>query len=184
MVTPSGGAVSSTVLPYGTHHPRIHSSVYLADGVVVSGDVEVGKDSSIWFNSVLRGDVHRIRIGECTNIQDLSMLHVTGGRTPLQVGSFVTVGHRAILHGCTVEDECLVGMGAIVLDDAVVGRGSLVAAGSVVTEGTCVPAGMLVAGIPAKVKRALTPEEVAGIRRSAEHYHELATTYLQLNREG
>ena len=143
----------------------------------------MGAGSSVWFGSVIRGDVHWIRIGERTNIQDLSVLHVTTETAPLRVGSDVTVGHRAILHGCTVEDGCLIGMGAIVLDGARIGRGSLVAAGSVVSVGFQVPPETLVAGVPAVVKRSLKPDEVQSFIDSARHYTELAQVYQQIVRE-
>lgn len=164
--TVSGSAVNS-VIPYRGIIPKIDKSVFLAEGARVIGDVEIGADSSIWFNAVVRGDVHWIRIGARTNVQDNCVLHVTHQRYPLQVGSDVTVGHSAVLHGCTVEDCCLIGMGAIVLDNARIHSHSLVAAGS------------LVAGVPAKVKRPLTAEESAFLMRSAQNYVGYVKTYRE-----
>ena len=162
------------VIPYNGKYPRIAEDVYLAEGSVVIGDVEIGKGSSVWYNSVVRGDVNYIRIGERTNIQDGCILHVTTEKYPLIVGSDVTVGHGAILHGAVVKDKCLIGMGAIVLDGAEVQEYSLVAAGSVVRTGFVVPSGTLVAGVPARVVRELTEEERKMIEESAIHYIELA----------
>lgn len=176
--TVSGSAVNS-VIPYRGIIPKIDKSVFLAEGARVIGDVEIGADSSIWFNAVVRGDVHWIRIGARTNVQDNCVLHVTHQRYPLQVGSDVTVGHSAVLHGCTVEDCCLIGMGAIVLDNARIHSHSLVAAGSLVQEGFEVPEGSLVAGVPAKVKRPLTAEESAFLMRSAQNYVGYVKTYRE-----
>jgi carbonic anhydrase/acetyltransferase-like protein (isoleucine patch superfamily) len=138
--------------------------------VVVLGAVTLGEGVSIWFNSTVRGDVNTITIGEHTNIQDNSVLHVTHDTHPLVIGNRVTCGHAVRLHGCTVEDEVLVGIGATVLDGAVVGSHSVVAAGAVVTPGYHVPSNVLVAGVPAKVVRELKAEETEEIRRSAERY--------------
>ncbi|MBI4364561.1 MAG: gamma carbonic anhydrase family protein, partial [Candidatus Latescibacteria bacterium] len=132
--------------------PRIPKSAYIAPTASVVGDVVLGEEASVWFGAVIRGDVGPIRIGERTNIQDGCVLHVTGGRTPLRVGAAVTVGHRVILHGATVEDRCLIGMGSILLDGCVIGEESLVAAGSVVLEGMRVPPRSFVAGVPARIK--------------------------------
>ena len=150
--------------------PRVHETVFLAQNCAIIGDVEIAKDANIWFNAVIRGDINYIRIGERTNIQDGAILHVTGSTHPLIIGSDVTVGHGAILHGCTIENGCLIGMGAIVLDGAVVSKNSLVAAGALVLEGFIVPEGTLVAGVPAKVKRELTNEEKEIIMQSAQEY--------------
>ena len=141
--------------------------------------MEIGKESSVWFNAVIRGDVNSIRIGDKTNIQDNCVLHVTHKKFALKIGSQVTVGHSAVLHGCTIGDSCLIGMGAIVLDNAVVQSRSLVAAGALVPEGFNVPEGMLVAGIPATVKRRLTSEEGRFLDMSAQNY----ITYVQTYRE-
>ena len=150
--------------------PKIHSSVFLAAGARIIGDVELGENVSVWFNAVVRGDVERVRIGKNTNIQDNATIHVTHFSNPTCVGESVTIGHGAVLHGCTVKDRALIGMKAVVLDRAVIGEESLVAAGSVVLGGTVVPPGMLVAGIPAKVVRLLNEEERAMVREGAVNY--------------
>jgi len=135
--------------------PKIPDSVFVAPNAIVIGDVVIGIDSSIWFNTVVRGDLNQIRIGERTNIQDGSILHVTSDKCSLKIGSHVTVGHGAILHGCMVEIYCLIGMGARILDGARIGNYCLVAAGSLVREGDKIPNHSLVAGVPAIVKRSL-----------------------------
>lgn len=158
--------------------PTLGQHVFIAPGAWVIGDVHIGDRTSIWFNTVVRGDVHFIRIGCDTNIQDNVTLHVTGKKFPLFIGNRVTVGHQAVVHGCVVEDECLIGMGAIVLDGARIGKGSLVAAGAVVSPGTEVPPGSVVMGIPAEIKKTLTEEEKERIRETAEHYVKLARRYM------
>jgi len=167
----------SSIIPYKSKRPRIHDSVFVAQGVRIIGDVEIDRDSSVWFNTVIRGDVHYVRIGRATNIQDNCVLHVTDGEYPCIIGSHVTVGHGAIVHACTVGDFCLIGMGSIILDNAKVGNYSLVAAGSLVLENFEVPPGMLVAGVPARIKRALTEDEKRGLENSAAHYVEYARSY-------
>lgn len=169
----------ATIGPYRGKSPRLHESAFVAEGAVVVGDVEIGERSSIWFGAVVRGDVHRIRIGARTNLQDRAVVHVTSGTHPTEVGDDVTVGHGAILHGCTVRDRCLVGIGAIVMDGAVVGPGSMVAAGSLVPPGMVVPPGMLAVGAPARVKRELTPEEIARMGTQAESYAARAERYRE-----
>jgi carbonic anhydrase/acetyltransferase-like protein (isoleucine patch superfamily) len=159
-----------TVLDFEGNSPRLAADVALLPGSIVVGDVEIGAGSSVWFNAVVRGDVNWIRIGERTNVQDGSVLHVTNETAPLRVGHGVTLGHMVMLHGCTVEDFCLVGMQAIILDGAVVGAESLVAAGSTVLEGMIIPPRSLVAGSPAKVKRPLREDEVARLHQSADNY--------------
>src|SRR3989337_3599176 len=131
--------------------PKLHETVYVEEGARIIGDVEVGAHSSIWFNAVVRGDVHFIRIGDRTNVQDNSTLHVTKDTYPLIIGNDITIGHSVVLHGCTVKDRCLIGMGAIVLDNAEIGEDSIVGAGALVTEGMKVAPGSLVLGIAAKV---------------------------------
>lgn len=158
------------LFPYLDLFPKIHPSVFLAEGVKVIGDVEIGKDSSVWYNTVIRGDVHYIKIGEMTNVQDCSMLHVTNGKYPLNIGNKVTIGHAVKLHGCTLQDLCLIGIGAIILDGAVVEEKSMVAAGSVVKPHFIVPSGKLVGGVPAKVIRDLTEDELNEFGKSAERY--------------
>jgi len=169
----------SSVIPYRGIKPEIHESVFIAEGARIIGDVKIGKESSIWFNSVVRGDVHSITIGERTNIQDNCVLHVTHKKFALLVGSNVTVGHNAVLHGCTIGDYCLIGMGAIVLDNATVHPRSLIAAGALVQQGFEVPEGTLVAGVPAKVKRPLTAEEAAFLEQSAQNYVDYVKTYRE-----
>ena len=167
----------SLVLAYGGTLPRLAPTAWVAPGAVVVGDVEIGEGSSIWFQSVVRGDVNRIRIGARTNVQDHSTVHVTGGTHPTAIGDDVTVGHRVVLHGCTVKDRCLVGIGAIVLDGAVIEEEAMVGAGALVPPGMIVPSGTLVLGAPAKVKRPLTAEERAFFRASAARYAGYAARY-------
>jgi len=147
------------------------------DGATLIGDVELGEGSSVWPGVVVRGDVCHVRIGARTNLQDGTVVHVTTDTHPTIVGDDVTVGHRAVLHGCTIRDRCLIGIGAIVLDGAVVGPDAFVGAGALVTPGTVVPPGTMFLGAPGRVKRPLTPEELAGLRASAAHYVEVAAQY-------
>jgi carbonic anhydrase/acetyltransferase-like protein (isoleucine patch superfamily) len=147
----------------------IHPSAFIAPGAIVLGDVTLGRDASIWYNCVARGDMAPITIGDETNIQDLSMMHVDEG-VPCTIGNRVGVGHRVILHGCTVEDECLIGMGSILLNKVHVGTGSVIGAGSVLTEGMKVPPGMLALGVPARVLRPVDDALRARIRGTWEHY--------------
>ena len=149
--------------------PDIADSAWVADNAQVMGDVHIAADSSVWFSSVVRGDTATIRIGEGSNIQDGSVLHADVG-IPLTIGKYVTVGHMVQLHGCTVGDESLIGIGAIVLNGAKIGKNCLVGAGSLVTEGKEFPDGSMILGTPAKVVRQLTPEQIEGLRRSAQHY--------------
>jgi carbonic anhydrase/acetyltransferase-like protein (isoleucine patch superfamily) len=158
--------------------PQVAGSAFVARSADVLGDVRIGERSSVWYQCVLRGDINRIEIGEASNLQDGTVVHVAD-RHGTVVGNWVTVGHRALLHGCTVEDEVLVGMGAIVMDGAVVGRRSLVGAGALVTPGTVIPPGSLVLGAPARVSRSLTPEEQGRIRVWAERYVATTAEYLQ-----
>ena len=150
--------------------PRVAPTAFVDDSAQVIGDVEIGEDSSVWMNVVIRGDINRIRVGARTNIQDGSVVHVMRDKHPTVIGDEVTVGHGAILHGCVVEDRCLIGMGAIVLNGVVVGTGSIIAAGTLVAEGTTIPPGSLVMGSPGRVRRATTDAEAVSIRRYAEHY--------------
>lgn len=158
-----------SIIPFEGRTPALHPSVFVADGSRIIGDVRIGCDSSVWFNSVLRGDINTIAVGERTNIQDSSIFHVTHD-FKVSVGSDVTIGHRAIVHGATIGDCCLIGMGAIVLDNATIGPYSLVAAGAVVLQNVVVPEGSLVAGIPARIIRPLTDEEKEQLRQSAAGY--------------
>lgn len=165
--------------PFQEMRPRLGEGAYIAPTATVIGDVELGAGSSVWCGAVVRGDVWRIRVGELSNIQDGCICHVTTGGPELVIGRKVTIGHGAVLHSCTIEDACLVGMGAVILDGAVIGEGSVVAAGAVVLEGTRVPPRSLVAGIPARVKRSVDEETVRSIRERAEEYHALALAYLE-----
>jgi carbonic anhydrase/acetyltransferase-like protein (isoleucine patch superfamily) len=162
------------VRAFGDARPRIDPSAWLAPGCVVVGDVEIGADSSIWYGVVLRGDVHRIHVGARTNVQDQSVVHVTLERFPTWIGDEVTVGHRAVVHGCRVGDGALIGIGAIVLDGAEVGEEALVGAGAVVTPGSVVPPRSLVLGAPARPVRDLGAEELALQRKRTLTYVDTA----------
>jgi carbonic anhydrase/acetyltransferase-like protein (isoleucine patch superfamily) len=166
------------LLEYKGKLPKLGDRVYVAPGAYIIGDVEIGDHSSVWFNCVVRGDVHYIRIGTHTNIQDGSICHVMKDEFPLILRDYVTVGHGVMLHGCTIESHCLIGMRATILNNAKIGDHSIVGAGAVVTEGMVVPPRSLVLGMPAKVKRPLNDEEVAGIDEYARRYYEYKETYL------
>jgi len=163
--------------------PQIAESAFIAETAVVVGDVHIGTSSSIWFNVVIRGDVNYIRIGDRTNIQDLSMLHVSGRKdetdagAPLLIGNDVTIGHNTTIHGCTIEDGAFIGMKAMVMDRVTVGKGAMVAAGSLVPEGTVIPPGTLWLGSPAKFKRTLAPQEKVRAAAIAVSYADLARRY-------
>ncbi len=159
--------------------PKIHESVFVAENATLIGDVEIGEDSSVWFGSILRGDVNFIRIGARTNIQDGSIIHVSSKTHPTIIEDEVTLGHRVTLHGCHIETGCLIGIGAIVLDGVHVGRNSLVAAGSLLTPGTEIPPRSLVMGTPARIKRQLTNEEIYNLARFWQNYTELSKIYKQ-----
>lgn len=159
--------------------PKISDSAYIDQSAQVIGKVEVGDRSSIWPNVTARGDVHTITIGNDSNIQDNSCLHCDAPLYPLVIGDRVTVGHMVMLHGCTIEDDCLIGIGAVVLNGAKIGRGSVIAAGAVVPEGADIPAGSMVMGVPGKVKRALTEDERERFRQNALHYVEAARVYRE-----
>ena len=165
------------IKPYKGIHPKIHPTVFVVETAVIIGDVEIGEYSSIWFNAVVRGDVHYIRIGDRTNIQDLCMLHVTKDTHPLILGNDITVGHSVTLHGCTIKDRCMIGMGTTILDGAMVGEDCISGEGAFVTEGAVIPPGTLAIGMPAKPKRDLTEKEIARIRQSAQNYIDYARTY-------
>jgi carbonic anhydrase/acetyltransferase-like protein (isoleucine patch superfamily) len=167
----------SKIVSYRGVIPTIHESVFLADGSIVIGDVQIGAHSSVWFNAVVRGDVCPIRIGEKTNVQDNATLHVTHDTGPLTIGSNVTIGHGALVHACTIQDNALIGMGAILLDHCVIESWSFVAAGSLVKQGFIVPSGMLIAGVPAKIVRPLTDKERENIAESAENYLRYVANY-------
>ncbi len=165
------------LLKFRDQLPRVGRDVFIAPNATVIGRVSLGEGASVWFGSVLRGDVEFITVGEQTNIQDLTVIH-TDANIPVRIGSRVTVGHRAVLHGCTVGDECVVGMGAVILNRARLGGHSIVAAGSVVREGFEVPAGTLVVGVPARVKRELTDAEIDYIGELADIYVGRGRLYL------
>lgn len=158
--------------------PTIPDSCFIEDTAVVIGDVVLGEDCSVWFNAVIRGDVNHIRIGNRTNVQDLCMLHVTHDTHPLIIGNEVTIGHSVVLHGCTIKDRVLVGMGAIVMDGAVIGEDSVVGAGALVVEGTVVPPKSLILGSPGRVRRGVSDAELAWIKESAANYVKYARQYM------
>jgi carbonic anhydrase/acetyltransferase-like protein (isoleucine patch superfamily) len=171
------------LLDYKGKLPKLGERVFIADGAIIVGDVEIGDHSSVWFNAVIRGDVHYIRIGKHTNIQDGSVLHVMKDQYPLILHDYVTVGHGAMLHGCEINSNCLIGMRATILNNAKIGAHTIIAAGAVVTEGMVVPERSLVMGLPAKVKRPLTDEEVAHIDEYAQRYYTYKETYLEMHRK-
>ena len=156
--------------------PTVPDSAYVADSAQVMGNVQLGEHSSIWFGVVIRGDTEYIRIGEGSNIQDGSVLHADFG-VPLTIGKHVTVGHKVMLHGCTIGDETLIGIGAVILNNAKIGKNCLVGAGSLVTEGKEFPDGSVIMGSPAKVVRSLSPEQMQGLRLMAQHYIDNALRY-------
>lgn len=170
--------------PYLTSTPVLGDRVFLYPSCQVIGDVAIGDDSSVWCNTVLRGDVNRIVIGRGSNVQDLTMGHVSHKTpdkpdgSPLVIGDYVTVGHSVILHGCTIGNECLIGMGSIIMDDVVMPDRVMIGAGSLVSPGKVLESGMLYLGRPAKAVRALTEEEIAYLRYSAEHYIRVKNNYL------
>ena len=158
--------------------PRLGARVFVADNATVIGDVVLGDDASVWFGTVIRGDVHFIRVGARTNIQDNCTLHVKTGTHPVNIADDVTIGHGVIAHGCTIERGALIGMGSRVLDGAIVGEQALIGAGALVPEGMRVPPRTLVLGVPARVKRELTPHELVRLEESWKHYVELKDHYL------
>lgn len=166
------------IRPFRGVHPQIHPTAFIADSAQVIGDVQVGEQASIWFGTVARGDMYYIRIGDRTNVQDNCVLHTRTGEKPTVIEDEVTIGHSVTLHGCHVEKGSLIGIGSIVLDDVRVGTQSLVAAGSLLSPGTIIPPRSLVMGMPARVKRPLTDEEVAGLDRFWQNYVEYSAMYL------
>jgi gamma-carbonic anhydrase len=169
--------MAAIIQAFGEAYPKIAGDAFVADGAAVIGDVSIGAKSSIWFGAILRGDVNYIRIGVRTNIQDGTIIHVTTNGNPTLIGDEVTVGHGAVLHACTLEDRCFVGMRACLLDGVVVEEGGMVAAGALVTENKRVKRGELWAGVPAKPMRNLSEEEIAAITKSATHYSRIALAY-------
>lgn len=176
---PSAGGL---ILPYKDVLPTIGKDVFIAPNATVIGNVTIGDGSSVWFNVLIRGDDHWIRIGARTNLQDGTVVHLSKDTAPTWIGSDITIGHGAIIHGCTLMDRCMVGIGAIVLDGAVVESGAIVAAGAVVSPGKRVPAGEMWAGCPAKKARDVRPEELVYIDRNAAHYCGLSDSYLAMRR--
>lgn len=161
------------IKPFAEKYPKIDHSAFVADDAIVIGDVEIGGDASVWFGSVIRGDVNYIRIGARTNIQDMTVIHVSSNAHATVIEDEVTVGHRVVLHGCHVERGCLIGIGAILMDGVRVGAQSLVGAGSLLTPGTIIPPRSLAIGSPARVKRELTDDELAYLDKSWRNYVEL-----------
>jgi gamma-carbonic anhydrase len=166
------------IKPFRDNHPAIHPTAYIAETATIIGDVEIGEDASVWFGSVVRGDVNYIRIGARTNIQDLTMIHVSSKTHATVLEEEITVGHQVTLHGCYVERGCLIGIGAILMDGVRVGANSLVGAGSLLTPGTQIPHRSLVLGSPARVKRELTDDELSYLDRSWRNYFKLKSEYF------
>ena len=167
------------LLRYRDQRPRVAPTAWVAPGVSLIGDVEIGPEASIWFGSVVRGDVHFVRIGERSNVQDGTVIHVTHTGIPALIGREVMIGHGSVIHACTLADGCFVGMGAVVMDEAVVETGGMVAAGALVPPGRRVPAGQLWAGRPARYLREVRPEESAEWPGLVQHYVDLAQEYRQ-----
>ena len=170
---------SPLILPYRGIVPKIAADAFIAQNAVITGDVEIGADSGIWYNCVIRGDVNHVRIGARTNVQDGTVIHVTRKVWPTLIGSEVTIGHGVVLHGCTLQDRCFIGMGAIVMDGAVVETDGMVAAGALVPPGKVVKSGELWGGSPAKFLRPLTEKDLAFFPVSAQNYVELAREYRE-----
>ena len=171
--------IKRNILTYRGKTPRIDPSAYIAPSAIIIGDVVIGKESSVWFNTVIRGDVHYIRIGNKTNVQDLVMIHVTNGKWPTIIEDEVSIAHGALIHGCIIHSRCLIGIGAIILDGAEIGEGSIVAAGSVVREGFKAPPNSLIAGVPAEVKRTLTEKDVERIKWHSNNYVGYRKIYME-----
>lgn len=167
------------IKPYKGKYPKIHPSAFIAENAVIIGDVEIGRDCSVWYNVVIRGDVNFIRIGDRTNIQDGTIIHVDHKRYPTIIGSNVTIGHNVMIHACTIEDYCLIGMSSTIMDGVVVGRQSIVGAGALITPNKTVEPQSLWAGVPAKFVRKLTDEELIWIEKSAENYVKYKNSYLE-----
>jgi carbonic anhydrase/acetyltransferase-like protein (isoleucine patch superfamily) len=163
---------------YQGRWPEVHHTAFIDESAQLVGDVSIGKDSSVWHNAVIRGDVNHIRIGERTNIQDGAVLHGTLGLYPVILEDNITVGHNAVVHGCTVHSNCLIGMGAIILDNAEIGEQCIIGAGAIVTEGMRVPSGSLVLGIPGRVARWLSEQEIQSLPERATRYVEYKNSYL------
>ncbi len=173
----------SPLIPLAGQAPRIAEGAWIAPTAAVIGAVTIGEGTGVFYGAVVRGDSGTISIGERSNLQDAVVVHADPGFA-CSIGSGVSVGHGAVVHGCTVEDDCLIGMGAVVLNGATVGRGSMLAAGAVVLEGARIPPGSLVAGVPGKVRRELSDSERAAIRENARHYNELTAAHREVHRSG
>jgi carbonic anhydrase/acetyltransferase-like protein (isoleucine patch superfamily) len=167
------------VRSYLGYSPVVPKSCYVDISAQIIGQVELGEHSSVWMNAVLRGDVHSIRVGANSNVQDCAVLHGMRYKHPVVVGDWVTIGHNATVHGCVIEDACLIGMGAVVLNGARIGEGSIIGAGAVITENTVVPANSLWAGVPGKERRKLDPEERESILQYARNYLDYTANYLK-----
>ena len=167
------------VRSYLGHNPVIPGSCYVDLSAQIVGEVELGEHASVWMNAVLRGDVHSIHLGSNSNVQDCAVLHGMRHKHPVVVGEWVTIGHNATVHGCVIEDACLIGMGATILNNVRIGEGSIIAAGAVITENTVVPANTLWAGVPGKERRQLNPNDRESILRYARNYVEYTATYLK-----
>ena len=165
---------------FGKFSPVVHPGVFLAPDAWVTGRVEIEEGASIFFGCVLRGDIERVHIGKGSNLQEHTVCHTTTGMSECLVGQDVTVGHRVTLHGCRIEDNCVIGMGSTILDDSVIGENCIIGAHSLITKGTIIPPGTLALGSPASVIRKLRPEEIEGIRQSAEHYRALGAEYISI----
>lgn len=170
------------IITYKGRTPVVPANVFIAPGAYVIGDVEIGAESSVWFNAVIRGDVNSIRIGERTSIQDMCMVHATKYVYPTFIGSDVTVGHHVVMHGCKIGNYCLIGMGSVILDDCDIGERSIIGAGTILAPGTKVPPRSMVMGVPGKVKREVNERELAMLETSAKAYVELASDYLAMPR--
>lgn len=166
------------ILEHAGISPEIDGSVFVAPNATIIGRVKIGKESSIWYNAVIRGDIESVTIGERSNIQDFCMVHVPDF-IGVEVGDDVTVGHRVTVHGCKIGNNCLIGMGAIIMDNAEIGDNCIIGAGSLVTQGTNIPSGSMAFGSPAKVKREVSKEEIEYIAKSAGHYYEYSRTYMK-----
>lgn len=164
--------------PYRGTAPRVHPTAFIDDSAQVIGDVEIGEESGVWMCAVLRGDVNAITVGRRSNIQDGSIVHAMTGTHATRIGNNVTIGHAAVIHGCTVDDQCLIGIGAILLNGSHIGTGSIVAAGTLITEGMHVPPKSLVMGSPGKVKRLLTSAQIADIQLYADRYAGYRLEYM------
>jgi len=164
---------------YKNKNPKFGKEVFIVPGAIIIGDVEIGDYSSVWFGAIIRGDIHYIKIGKYTNVQDNVLIHVTKDKFPVTIGDYVTIGHGAIIHGCKIGNNVLIGMGSLILDGAEIGDNSIIAAGTVIKEGFKVPSNSLVAGIPGKIKRKLKKKEIEELKSHAINYSEYAKEYMK-----